>query len=78
MHALGIEPDAIGDSEAEIAAKQDGIFTRIVQRRRYLPVDLLRLSTTDLMALVSDEAGGKPLKLGSLLSGLMRFIGNRE
>jgi hypothetical protein len=78
MHALGIEPGVIENSEAEIAAKQDEIFARIIQHRRYLAVDLLCLPTTDLMALVTNEAGGRTSTLGSLLGGLMRFVGNRE
>ncbi len=73
MHVLGIESNAIVDSEKEIAARQDEIFARIARRRRYLPVDLLRLPTADLLALVADEAGGKPPVLGSLLSSLKRF-----
>jgi len=78
MHALGIEADAIRDSEVEMAAKQDEIFGRIVQGRRCLPVDLLRVPAGDLLALVADETGETLAAPVSLLSGLKRFVSNGD
>jgi hypothetical protein len=75
MHALGIEPSALMDSEADlIVAKQDEIFERIIDRRRCWPVDLLQIPTSGLATLVAAESGGKPPTQESLLSGLQRYI----
>jgi len=46
---MGINPEAIADdSAARIAAAQDAIFDKIVARRRYLPIDPMRMPARDL------------------------------
>jgi hypothetical protein len=75
MHAMGVlvELASKEDLAAILETGQDAIFERIRLRRRYLPVDLLRMPASDLAAAVCAETGGEPPAMEALLSGLQRY-----
>lgn len=49
------------------------MLDRIVQRRRCLPIDLLRMSTSDLIEQIEIETGGKSPSRESLSAILRRY-----
>jgi len=76
IHAMGIDANAReDDSAARLAAAQDSIFNEIVERRRYLAIDLLRMPVGDLVELV--KSGGSLPAVGTLLASLERYVGDR-
>jgi hypothetical protein len=76
MHAMGIDPNAREDDSAlRLAAAQDAIFDEMVNRRRCLPIDLLRMPVGDLVELV--KVSGSLPAVGPLLASLKRYVEDR-
>jgi hypothetical protein len=75
MHAMGFDLNVVADSDGaeEIKIRQNEIFDRIVDRRRCLPIDLLRMPAGDLVVQVCAEGDGRSPAVESVLGGLRRY-----